>query len=184
MWDLVTWPGIQPGPPALGALSLNHWSTRKIPRLLFKKQNTSALCLRINRRASLGPRGPPGSVMQSCGSAEEPLRPSPPAGERVDQIPSGKATAAAGLAWPPPSHHWASVIKAAGGLGHRFRQCWSLSMEGMTQRWKDTNARYPMNHTKDEDTWSVGRQTKGKLLKKQVNKLDTLWLVKTNLWTT
>ena len=31
MWDLVPRPGIKPGPPALGAWSLNHWTTREVP---------------------------------------------------------------------------------------------------------------------------------------------------------
>ena len=31
MWDLVPWPGIEPGPPALGAQSLSHWTTREAP---------------------------------------------------------------------------------------------------------------------------------------------------------
>ena len=31
MWDLVPWPGIKPGSPALGACSLGHWTTRKVP---------------------------------------------------------------------------------------------------------------------------------------------------------
>ena len=31
IWDPVPWPGIEPGPPALGAWSLNHWATREIP---------------------------------------------------------------------------------------------------------------------------------------------------------
>ena len=31
MWDLVPWPGIEPRPPALGAPSLIHWTTREIP---------------------------------------------------------------------------------------------------------------------------------------------------------
>ena len=30
MWDLVPWPGIEPGPPALGAWSLSHWTTREV----------------------------------------------------------------------------------------------------------------------------------------------------------
>ena len=32
MWDLliVPWPGKEPRPPALGAWSLNHWTTRKV----------------------------------------------------------------------------------------------------------------------------------------------------------
>ena len=31
MWDLAPWPGIEPGPPALGAQSLSHWTTREVP---------------------------------------------------------------------------------------------------------------------------------------------------------
>ena len=31
MWELVPWPGIEPGPPGLGAWSLSHWTTRKVP---------------------------------------------------------------------------------------------------------------------------------------------------------
>ena len=31
MWDLVPWPGIEPGPSALGAQSLSHWTTREVP---------------------------------------------------------------------------------------------------------------------------------------------------------
>ena len=31
MRDLVPWPGIKPGPPALGAQSLTHWTTREVP---------------------------------------------------------------------------------------------------------------------------------------------------------
>ena len=32
-WDLVPQPGIEPGSPALGAWSLTHWTTRKVPRV-------------------------------------------------------------------------------------------------------------------------------------------------------
>ena len=32
--DLVPWPGIEPGPPALGTQSLSHWTTREVPRSL------------------------------------------------------------------------------------------------------------------------------------------------------
>ena len=27
LWNLVSWPGIEPGPPTLGAWSLSHWTT-------------------------------------------------------------------------------------------------------------------------------------------------------------
>ena len=39
-WDLVPWPGTEPGPPSLGAWSLNHWTTREVPVLtIFKVSN-------------------------------------------------------------------------------------------------------------------------------------------------
>ena len=34
MWDLVPWPGVEPGSPALGAQSLSRWATRDVPVLL------------------------------------------------------------------------------------------------------------------------------------------------------
>ena len=37
MWDLVPWPESQPRPPALGAWSLSHWTTREVCiRFCFK----------------------------------------------------------------------------------------------------------------------------------------------------
>ena len=30
MWDLVSWPGLEPGPPALGAWCLNRWTTMEV----------------------------------------------------------------------------------------------------------------------------------------------------------
>ena len=30
MWDLGPWPGFEPGPPAWGAQSLSHWTTREV----------------------------------------------------------------------------------------------------------------------------------------------------------
>ena len=35
MWNLVPWPGIEPECPALGARSLNHWTTREVPKWGF-----------------------------------------------------------------------------------------------------------------------------------------------------
>ena len=35
MWDLVSWPRIEPGPPALGDHSLSHWTTREVLQLVF-----------------------------------------------------------------------------------------------------------------------------------------------------
>ena len=34
-WDLVAWPGIEPRPPALGAWTLSHWTTREVPIVAF-----------------------------------------------------------------------------------------------------------------------------------------------------
>lgn len=34
-WDLIPRPGLEPGPPALGAWSLIHWTTREVPRIPF-----------------------------------------------------------------------------------------------------------------------------------------------------
>ena len=33
IWDLVPWPGIEPGPPALGVRSLSHWTIREAPEV-------------------------------------------------------------------------------------------------------------------------------------------------------
>ena len=32
-WNLVPWPGIEPGPAALRELNLGHWTTREVPPL-------------------------------------------------------------------------------------------------------------------------------------------------------
>ena len=37
MWDLVPRPGIEPGLPELGALSLSHWTTGEVPKNPFLK---------------------------------------------------------------------------------------------------------------------------------------------------
>ena len=33
MRHLIPWPGVEPMLPALGTWSLNHWTTRKVPRV-------------------------------------------------------------------------------------------------------------------------------------------------------
>ena len=35
MWNLVPWPGIEPGPSAMEAQSLSHWPTREVTVLFF-----------------------------------------------------------------------------------------------------------------------------------------------------
>ena len=41
MRDLVPWPGTELRPPALGAWSLSHWTTRQVPLCLFFKGSWS-----------------------------------------------------------------------------------------------------------------------------------------------
>ena len=38
-WELVSWSSIKPWPPALGAWSLSHWTTREIPHMCILKQD-------------------------------------------------------------------------------------------------------------------------------------------------
>ena len=40
MWDLVPGAGMKPRPPALGARSLSHWTTREVPALCLGDCNT------------------------------------------------------------------------------------------------------------------------------------------------
>ena len=60
MWDLVPWPGIEPGPPALGEQSLSHWTTREVPSatplvdvLQFLSHLPDALCSYFQSWATL-----------------------------------------------------------------------------------------------------------------------------------
>ena len=38
VWDRVPWPGTEPRPPALGAQSLSHWTTREVSRFSCLKK--------------------------------------------------------------------------------------------------------------------------------------------------
>ena len=52
MWDLVTWPGIEPGPPALEAQSLDHsWPPGKshVPQLKIPGTATKTQHSQINK---------------------------------------------------------------------------------------------------------------------------------------
>jgi len=40
MWDPAPLPGVEPGPPALGAWSLIHWITKEVPHHFFKYFHT------------------------------------------------------------------------------------------------------------------------------------------------
>ena len=46
MWDLVPWSGIEPGPPALRAQSLDHWTTRLSPPSV-QFHSVTQLCLTL-----------------------------------------------------------------------------------------------------------------------------------------
>ena len=41
MWDLVPWPGVEPGPSAQAAWSLSHWTTREVPISVTLEQKES-----------------------------------------------------------------------------------------------------------------------------------------------
>ena len=41
MRDLVSWPGMEPRPPALGVWSLSHWTTKDVPYLWNRRKNTA-----------------------------------------------------------------------------------------------------------------------------------------------
>ena len=43
MWDLVPWPGIEPGPFALGLWSPSYWTTREVPIFCFDKRVIQAI---------------------------------------------------------------------------------------------------------------------------------------------
>ena len=47
MWDL-SYPGIESTPPTLGAWSLNHWTTREVPGLLFKSEFLPVQAVALN----------------------------------------------------------------------------------------------------------------------------------------
>ena len=50
MWDLVPRPGIEPGPPALVARSLTHWTTREIPQKpIIKRWFMGKFLLQLNQ---------------------------------------------------------------------------------------------------------------------------------------
>ena len=48
-WDLR--PGMEPGPPALGAQSLNHWTAREVP-----EHESDLSCLHLKPKAQPGPQ--------------------------------------------------------------------------------------------------------------------------------
>ena len=50
MWDLVSWPGIEPETPALGAQGLSHWTTREVPMLSSRGEEANG---NPNRRTKL-----------------------------------------------------------------------------------------------------------------------------------
>ena len=52
MWDLVPWPGIEPGSPALGAQSLSHWTTREVPPPSLKWDHITKCSLDLLKRFS------------------------------------------------------------------------------------------------------------------------------------
>ena len=53
IWDLFSWPGVKPGPPASGAPSLSHWTTKEIlPLILFLHRFTKRVVV-LDKRTNL-----------------------------------------------------------------------------------------------------------------------------------
>ena len=57
MWDLVLWPEIEPGPPAVGGQNLSHWTIREAPWICSVQfssvaQSCPTLCDPMNRSTS------------------------------------------------------------------------------------------------------------------------------------
>ena len=50
LWDPVPWPGAGPRPPAFGAQSLSHWTTREIPEWCRFGKEPACQCRRYKRR--------------------------------------------------------------------------------------------------------------------------------------
>ena len=48
LWDLVPWPGIEPGPPALRAQSLSHWTSKEVPNSWCFLVSTLFLCVSVS----------------------------------------------------------------------------------------------------------------------------------------
>ena len=44
-WGLVPWPGIEPGPVALGTWSLSHWTTREVLKRSYPGQSIGEECV-------------------------------------------------------------------------------------------------------------------------------------------
>ena len=69
MWDLVPWPGIEPRPPAWAAWSLNHWTSREVPRPGFKWPSEQTI------RTIPDTHGSPSSVQFSWSVMSDSLQP-------------------------------------------------------------------------------------------------------------
>ena len=78
MWDLVPWPGIEPGPLALEAWSLSHWTIREVQlpgpqgppaRFLYISIGSSLVTQTV--KASAYNAGYPGSIIGSGKSPGE-----------------------------------------------------------------------------------------------------------------
>ena len=69
MWDLVSWPGIEPRPPAWAAWSLNHWTSREVPRPGFKWPSEQTI------RTIPDTHGSPSSVQFSWSVMSDSLQP-------------------------------------------------------------------------------------------------------------
>ena len=77
IWDLVSWPGIKPGPPALGAQSLSHWTTKWVPRCYNLSRKKVAALYLLTSIHLLNPGIEPGSLALQADSLPTELRGKP-----------------------------------------------------------------------------------------------------------
>ena len=103
MWVLVPWPGIEPGPPALGAWSHSHWTTKEIPQYMLLLQGLGHAILEAHHLPSASWRSG-----QACGVVWR------PANWRTGHVDSSSNL----KAWE--SGHWGQ--KKTDGPAHIVRQ--------------------------------------------------------------
>ena len=103
-WNLVSWPGIEPGPPALGAWSLNHWTTREAPWKSFNMYMlfSNSLSSRVFFIIFSSTFGCAGSSLQHMVFSSWGIQALEPAGSVI---------AALGLSWPTACEMLSSLTR-------------------------------------------------------------------------
>ena len=142
IWDLVSSPGMETGPPALGAPSLNHWTTREFPwaililapELWLRQSNQKAETVRLDSKQKrpkyvlsnnianqlLGFPGISDGKESACNAGDK--RNIVPSLGQKDPLKKGMATHSSILAWRIP---WTEELGrlqsiALHGVGHNW----------------------------------------------------------------